>query len=109
MQELICFWNIFNEPFNNHIQLVLVIPPLPSDLPMYLKPYNLIHHTFLSLFSSEHHAAVCDVSFSAWELIVEKQKPKDSSQLRQALPNIPLVWLSYVATIALAHVSLADP
>lgn len=74
MQELICFWNIFNKPFNNHIQLVLAIPPLPSDLPIYLKPYNLTHNTFLSLFSSEHHVAVCYVSFSAWELIVEKQK-----------------------------------
>lgn len=32
MQELIGFWNIFNEPFNNYIQLIIVISPLPSDI-----------------------------------------------------------------------------
>ena len=49
-QEPICFWNIFSEPFNNHIQQVLALPPLPSDLPTW--SHTSLHTTISTLVES---------------------------------------------------------
>ena len=50
MQEPICFWNIFSEPFNNHIQQILALTPLPSHLPTW--SHTSLHINILTLAES---------------------------------------------------------
>ncbi len=100
MQELICFWNIFKwtilQSYSTDTSYSSFAEPPP-----YLKPYTLTHH-FLNI-SWEYHERCMTILSPSGDWKWKNRSQSNSSQLRHS--RISPWWL---ATIALAHVSLAN-